>query len=160
MNQPALINRGLTLCRKLGLELGKLRFDCGTHHILYHSTTWVSMCGCNSDSASVQILFFLLIGFARPGGLYHPILYPKSARTHWVRIWHFRSPNSMTFFTLKMYENVGFPMGFYGEVNLRQDTTRCVSAGEALRSPRPTPPRPQSATAAATGGALPSGYLT
>lgn len=32
-----------------------------------------------------------------------------------------------------------------------QDTTRCVSAGEALRSPRRTPPRPQSATAAATG---------
>jgi hypothetical protein len=101
------------------------------------------------------------------------ILYPKSARTqpknelnyfsfrketHWVRIWHFSSmPNSMTFFTP---ENVGFPMCFYGEVNLRQDTTRCVSAGEALRSPRPTPPRPQSATAAATGGALPSGYLT
>lgn len=32
-----------------------------------------------------------------------------------------------------------------------QDTTRCVSAGEPLRTPRATPPRPQSATAAATG---------
>lgn len=141
-----------------------------SYHILYHITTWVSMCGCNSDSESVQFLLFLLIGFAHPGGLY--FIPQKSANPTQKRIELFFFPQGnalsknlafqqpqfyRTFFTP---ENVGFPMCFYGKVSLRQDTTRCVSAGEALRSPRPTPPRPQSATAAATGRALPSGYLT
>eukprot|EP00435_Cladocopium_sp_Y103_P029944 s4041_g7.t1 len=44
----------------------------------------------------------------------------------------------------------GFGKGLQDARNC-SDTTRCVSAGEALRSPRPTPPRPQSAAAAATG---------
>lgn len=48
--------------------------------------------------------------------------------------WHFKDPARLS--------NIG---------KLRQDTTRCVSAGEPLRTPRATPPRPQSATAAATG---------
>ena len=140
-----------------------------TSYILYHITTWVSMCGCNSDSGSVQILFFLLIGFARPGGLYFIPQKRANPTQKRIELFFFPQGNALSknlafqqpqFYDLFHPENVGFPMCFYGEVNLRQDTTRCVSAGEALRSPRPTPPRPQSATAAATGRALPSGYLT